>query len=139
MSLIFLIFFSPKRRPAVKMEEVMTAKLLAMFLLGVVSLALGLLPLRLTSLVSGDSFWKRTVTSVLLCYGGGVLFATGMIHMLPEVIGRKMFTSVIELNLISELILNTPSENESELSLSSSSIYLVAVMTTKLNCFNAHN
>ena len=30
--------------------------------------------------------WKRVVTSVLLCFGGGVLFATSLIHMLPEVI-----------------------------------------------------
>ena len=29
---------------------------------------------------------KDAITSVLLCFGGGVLLSTSMIHMLPEVI-----------------------------------------------------
>ena len=29
---------------------------------------------------------KDAITSILLCFGGGVLLSTSMIHMLPEVI-----------------------------------------------------
>ena len=47
---------------------------------------LGVLPLRFGAyFIKGDRGWKNVVTSILLCFGGGVLFATAMIHMLPEV------------------------------------------------------
>ncbi len=64
------------------------AKVLAMVLLGVVSLCLGFLPIKLGRFFmdSNENPWKKTLTSLLLCFGGGVLFATGFIHMLPEVI-----------------------------------------------------
>ena len=66
--------------------ELEGSKYLAMFLLGAVSLFLGFIPLKIGKhFVSDDKEWKRTLTSVLLCFGGGVLFATSMIHMLPEV------------------------------------------------------
>ena len=61
-------------------------KYLAMVLLGGISLILGFIPLKIGKyFVNDDKVWKRTVTSVLLCFGGGVLFATAMIHMIPEV------------------------------------------------------
>ena len=57
-----------------------------MVLLGGISLILGYLPIKIGAyFLRDDRGWKRTVTSVLLCFGGGVLFATSMIHMLPEV------------------------------------------------------
>ena len=73
--------------------DLMTVKLVALSLLGGVSLALGYLPLKFSSLVdlstdlrSGEkSSWKKTITSLLLCFGGGVLMATSFVHMLPEV------------------------------------------------------
>ena len=72
--------------------DIIIAKVIAMALLGGISLLLGFLPLKLGSLIettdSGGGrrhFWKRTITSVLLCYGGGVLLATSFVHMLPEV------------------------------------------------------
>ena len=62
------------------------SKYLSMFLLGGISLLLGFLPLKIGKFfVADDKEWKRTLTSVLLCFGGGVLFATAMIHMIPEV------------------------------------------------------
>lgn len=74
------------------MMDLNGTKYLAMFLLGGVSLFLGFIPLKIGKhFVSDDKEWKRTLTSVLLCFGGGVLFATSMIHMLPEV-RLKMFT-----------------------------------------------
>ena len=66
--------------------DVKTAKIICMVLLGGISLILGYLPVKIGAYFQRDDRgWKRTVTSVLLCFGGGVLFATSMIHMLPEV------------------------------------------------------
>ena len=66
--------------------EVMTTKIIAMSLLAIVSLMIGFLPLKIGKCFFNDGkIWKRTFASVLLCFGGGVLFATSFIHMLPEV------------------------------------------------------
>ena len=71
--------------------DLITVKVIALSLLGGVSLLLGFLPLKLGSFIDTSdfegerNFWKRTITSVLLCYGGGVLLATSFVHMLPEV------------------------------------------------------
>ena len=66
--------------------QVDTAKYLSMVLLGGVSLLLGFLPYKIgTYFIHDDKKWKRTLTSVLLCFGGGVLFATSFVHILPEV------------------------------------------------------
>ena len=58
-----------------------------MFLLGIFCLLLGFIPLKL-----GNWFRNRdgsprhgTILSSLLCFGGGILLATSLIHMLPEV------------------------------------------------------
>ncbi len=68
--------------------DLITTKIVTMVVLGVVSLILGFIPLKIGRFFvdDRDKPWKRTVTSILLCFGGGVLFATGLIHMLPEVI-----------------------------------------------------
>jgi len=72
--------------------DLITVKVIALSLLGGISLILGFLPLKLGSLIDtsdfegGRNFWKRTITSVLLCFGGGVLLATSFVHMLPEVL-----------------------------------------------------
>ena len=86
------------------MMDLNGTKYLAMFLLGGVSLFLGFIPLKIGKhFVSDDKEWKRTLTSVLLCFGGGVLFATSMIHMLPEVslrtvMSKSFFSSKIQVN-----------------------------------------
>ena len=68
------------------MNEIQEAKIWTMVLLGLVSMILGALPLKLGAyFAKDDRGWKRVVTSVLLCFGGGVLLATSLIHMLPEV------------------------------------------------------
>jgi len=68
------------------MNEVQKAKVWTMILLGFISMFLGVLPLKLGAyFIKSDRGWKNVVTSILLCFGGGVLFATAMIHMLPEV------------------------------------------------------
>ena len=70
------------------LKDVQEVKLWAMVLLGSISMILGMLPLKLgpkyfkTGTKSG---WRNVVTSLLLCFGGGVLLATSLIHMLPEV------------------------------------------------------
>ena len=66
--------------------DVEGTKYLTMFLLGIVPLILGFLPLKVgKQFYNNDKPWKRTFTSVLLCYGGGLLLATASIHILPEV------------------------------------------------------
>ena len=76
------------------LKDVQEVKLWAMVLLGSISMILGMLPLKLgpkyfkTGTKSG---WRNVVTSLLLCFGGGVLLATSLIHMLPEVKLRFIF------------------------------------------------
>jgi len=74
-----------------------TAKYIAMALLVVVSFFLGFLPLKIGKyFLHTDSTWKNTLTSILLCFGGGVLFATSFIHILPEV--RENIEEWVELS-----------------------------------------
>jgi len=66
--------------------EAKTTKYITMVLLAGVSLILGFLPLKISKyFLNDEKIWKKTLTSVLLCFGGGVLFATSFTHMLPEV------------------------------------------------------
>ena len=62
-------------------------KILAMCLLGGISIILGFIPLKLGKVFKGkDGDHKHgTIFSSLLCFGGGVLLATSLLHMLPEV------------------------------------------------------
>ena len=68
------------------MEE-LWSKILVMFLLGGISMLLGFIPLKLGNWFKNQDGSPRhgTIFSSLLCYGGGVLLATSLIHMLPEV------------------------------------------------------
>ena len=63
-----------------------TSKILAMILLGGVSIIIGFIPLKLgTWFKSKDGSPSHgTLFSGLLCFGGGVLLATSLLHMLPE-------------------------------------------------------
>ena len=63
------------------------SKALAMGLLGGVSVFLGLIPLKVGKwfLDNEGNHRHGTILSSLLCFGGGVLFATSFVHMLPEV------------------------------------------------------
>ena len=67
--------------------EVTTSKILAMLLLGGVSIILGFIPLKLGKWFKRSDGSPRhgTIFSSLLCFGGGVLLATSLLHMLPEV------------------------------------------------------
>ena len=71
--------------------DVKTSKIVAMLLLGLllggISTLLGFIPMRLGNLFKNvDGSPKHgTLFSSLLCFGGGVLLATSMLHMLPEV------------------------------------------------------
>lgn len=55
-------------------------KLLAIFVLGLGSVVCGLIPVFWTKQQS-----RPTLITVLLCFGAGVLLATALVHMLPEV------------------------------------------------------
>lgn len=64
----------------------MDPKYTSMILLGGVSILLGFLPLKVGKFFKdSQDGWRKSVLSVFLCFGGGVLFATALIHMLPEV------------------------------------------------------
>ena len=67
--------------------EATGSKILAMILLGGVSIILGFIPLKLGRWFKGSdgSPRHRTLFSSLLCFGGGVLLGTSFLHMLPEV------------------------------------------------------
>jgi zinc transporter 1/2/3 len=71
--------------------ELVVAKIIALVLLGLVSILIGFLPVTLrrwidTSPGAGRNWsWKNTLVSFLLCFGGGVIMATSLVHILPEV------------------------------------------------------
>jgi zinc transporter 1/2/3 len=78
--------------------ELVSTKIVALTLLGVIRLFFGLVPLKITkklklwgeSGVSHELLQRRRVRvdaaiSLCLCFGGGVLLATCFIHMIPEV------------------------------------------------------
>ena len=73
--------------------DVLTVKILSMVLLGGISLLLGLLPLLFKRCIGNStssakrgkkSKWEVAI-SCLSCFGGGVILATCLTHMLPEV------------------------------------------------------
>ncbi|KAJ8968765.1 hypothetical protein NQ314_002114 [Rhamnusium bicolor] len=81
-------------------NDLIIAKVVAMTVLGVSSFLLGILPIKLTKLISiksvdGD---KNLIISLLLCFGGGVLLFTTFIHLQPEV--RASFESLGHQDLI---------------------------------------
>ena len=63
------------------------SKILALLLLGGISIIIGFIPLKLGKIFKGSDGLPRhgTVFSSLLCFGGGVLLATTLLHLLPEV------------------------------------------------------
>ncbi|CAG9824167.1 unnamed protein product [Phaedon cochleariae] len=67
--------------------DLIIAKVVSMAVLGVTSFILGILPMKITKMISinsadGD---KNLLISLLLCFGGGVLLFTTFIHLQPEV------------------------------------------------------
>ena len=66
--------------------DLLGTKMLCGAILLVFSLIFGLMPLKLGKILSGkESKSSRYFLSILLCFGGGVLFATCFVHILPEV------------------------------------------------------
>ena len=71
--------------------ELAVVKVITMVLTGFIPILLGLLPLCFKSYILASSKKKTTLgcsailTSILLCFGGGVLLCTSMVHILPEV------------------------------------------------------
>ena len=72
---------------AAEAMDVQTTKIVVMVLLGLISIFLGFVPLIVGKWFKNkDGSQKHgTIFSCLLCFGGGVLLATTMLHMLPEV------------------------------------------------------
>ncbi|CAH0548124.1 unnamed protein product [Brassicogethes aeneus] len=84
-------------------NDLIVAKIVSMSVLGVVSFILGLLPIKLTKLISiksvdGD---RNLLVSLLLCFGGGVLLFTTFIHLQPEV--RSSFAKLEDDHVVPDL------------------------------------
>lgn len=77
--------------------DLIGTKVLVLFLLGLLKMVSGLLPVFLKRLLRGAR-WLETFMSCVLCIGGGVLLATVFIHMIPEV--RESISHAIELGSI---------------------------------------
>jgi len=80
------------------MLDLVTTKVLAMAIMAIISFIVGFFPLRLSRMVGWapdgpHSKRKDIVTSLLLCLGGGVLMATSLVHMVPQV--RKNFGAAV--------------------------------------------
>lgn len=58
------------------------AKLVVVFVLGLGSLKMGMLPAALTRY---NLRQNRVLQTILLCFGAGILLATSLVHILPEV------------------------------------------------------
>lgn len=67
------------------MDSLLVAKIISMTLLGVISFLLSCIAIALYKYLSQESKIQRSIISGLLCFGGGVLIAISVIHMLPEV------------------------------------------------------
>ena len=70
--------------------DLIWSKVIAMILSGGIPIILSLLPLFFKNQLvpatrDAAAGWRAALTSILLCYGAGVLLATSMVHMLPEV------------------------------------------------------
>ena len=70
--------------------DILTAKIVAMIVLGAGSMLSGLAPMALKCCCLASSAKNRrksayTLLSALSCFGGGVILATSLTHMLPEV------------------------------------------------------
>lgn len=79
-----------------KMDSLLQAKLLTMFVLCCVSFLLGIIPLKLVRVLNlkvpsckthshGVDSGQPLIMSLLLCFGGGVLLFTTFLHLQPEV------------------------------------------------------
>ncbi|XP_069193909.1 zinc transporter ZIP3 isoform X1 [Procambarus clarkii] len=79
--------------------ELLTTKIIALTLMGALSLVFGLLPLRLRKCLAQGSRRRERTVSCLLCFGGGVLLATVFTHMLPET--RESFSKAFQKKLLS--------------------------------------
>lgn len=67
------------------LDAATTAKIACMVLTGVVPVILGLIPLKVGRYINAENIRHQVIVSCLLCFGGGILLATSMLHMLPEV------------------------------------------------------
>lgn len=97
-----------------KMDTILQAKLLTMFVLCCVSFLLGIIPLKLVRYLNlkvpsckthshgPDSGGQPLIMSLLLCFGGGVLLFTTFLHLQPEV--RESMDHLMEAGQLPEFV-----------------------------------
>lgn len=67
-------------------SNLVTIKVTALLLLGFLKLIVGLSPIIFSDYLKNfGERWVKVATSLALCFGGGVLFASCMLHMIPKV------------------------------------------------------
>ena len=81
-----------------------------MVLFGGLSILVGLATFQFRKLLglskTGSRRWQEVASSLLLCFGGGVLLATALLHILPEVReGLEVEQRKLGLNCLAELVL----------------------------------
>jgi len=90
--------------------DLLTTKVVTMVLFGGLSMLVGLATFQFRKLLglskTGSRRWQEVASSLLLCFGGGVLLATALLHILPEVReGLEVEQRKLGLNCLAELVL----------------------------------
>ena len=67
------------------MLNVIATKGITAGLSAIITFGLGICPWKLGKYVDPKKYSHQIATSLLLCFGGGVLLATSLAHMAPEV------------------------------------------------------
>ena len=68
-----------------RMLHLVATKAVTAGLAAVVTFGLGIAPWKIGKYVDPENEKHQIATSLLLCFGGGVLLATSLAHMAPEV------------------------------------------------------
>jgi len=88
--------------------DLLSTKIVTMVVLGLASFLIGVSTLTLRKVLGlhkpQAKRWQSFITSILLCFGGGVLLATCMLHILPEAReGMEDAQESLEINWLAEL------------------------------------
>jgi len=90
--------------------ELLGTKIISMVLLGGVSLLIGMITFKMSSMLGlttgcrSGGRKQRIATSLLLCFGAGVLLATSLLHILPEAReGLEEEAESLEIHWLAEL------------------------------------
>jgi len=89
--------------------NLLTTKIVTMVILGLSTFLIGLTTLKLRKVlglhITQVKRWQSFMTSILLCFGAGVLLATSMLHILPETReGMEKAQESLNISCLAELV-----------------------------------